>query len=419
MKQLKRRRLRALLAACTVAVSLFGSASASTVWAAPSRSELEAQIKQLEEQAKQITKNLNSASSDLSASKERKELLDSQIDNATQQINLLDQQLANINKSIEEKNAQIGAAEADIASKEAAIADTHKALGLRLRAIAKTGNLSTIQRLLNTDNYTEYLLKSKAAECIADRDQATMDALNVALEEIRIQKADLEAQKATIQAEQAEVQKLKSASDAKKRELDTLHAAAQSEVRRLQSTVSSYNTQLQENKRKREEADAAIDRLIASTASTGKFNGKLMYWPVPTVRNISSPFGPRWGTMHRGIDVSEGAVPIYGQNIVAAADGVVIAVNSTSKYGTGWSYGYGYCVIIDHGEDSQGRPVHTMYAHCSKMFATLGQKVTGGKTVIAQAGNTGDVTGPHLHFEVRVDNIRIDPYPNYVDPRYN
>ena len=53
------------------------------------------------------------------------------------------------------------------------------------------------------------------------------------------------------------------------------------------------------------------------------------------------------------------------------------------------------------------------------MFATLGQKVTGGKTVIAQAGNTGDVTGPHLHFEVRVDNIRIDPYPNYVDPRYN
>lgn len=419
MKRLKRRRLYALLAACTVAVSLLSSASASTVWAAPSRSELEAQIKQLEEQAKQITKNLNSASSDLTASKERKELLDSQIDNATQQINLLDQQLANINKSIEEKNAQISTAQADIEAKETAIADTHKALGLRLRAIAKTGNLSTIQRLLNTDNYTEYLLKSKAAECIADRDQATMDALNAALEEIRVQKAELEEQKATIQAEQAEVQKLKAASDAKKRELDTLHAAAQSEVRKLQSTVSSYNSQLQENKRKREEADRAIDRLIASTASTGKFNGKLMYWPVPTVRNISSPFGPRWGTMHRGIDISEGAVPIYGQNIVAAADGVVIAVNSTSKYGTGWSYGYGYCVIIDHGEDSQGRPVHTMYAHCSKMFAQLGQKVTGGKTVIAQAGNTGDVTGPHLHFEVRVDNIRIDPYPNYVDPRYN
>ena len=419
MKQLKRRRLYALLAACVMVVSLLSSAAVSTVGAAPTRSELEAQIKQLEEQAKQITKNLNSASSDLSASQERKELLDSQIDNSTQQINLLDQQLANINKSIEEKNAQIGTAEADIAAKEAAIADTHKALGLRLRAIAKTGNLSTIQRLLNTDNYTEYLLKSKAAECIADRDQATMDALNVALEEIRVQKADLEAQKATIEAEQAEVKKLKSISDAKKKELDTLYAAAQTEVRKLQSTVSSYNSQLKENQRKQEEADAAIAALISSTASTGTYDGKRMYWPVPTVRNISSHFGPRWGTMHRGLDIANGAVPIYGQNIVAAADGVVIAVNSTSRYGTGWSYGYGYCVIVDHGRDSQGRTVHTMYAHCSKMFATVGQKVVGGQTVLAQAGNTGDVTGPHLHFEVRVDNVRVNPYPNYVHPSYN
>ena len=418
MKQLKRRRLRALLAACMMAVSLLSSASVSTVSAA-TQSELEAQLKALEAQEKQLKKDLNSASSNLSASQERKKLLDSQIDNATQQIHLLDQQLAAINKSIEEKNAQIGTAQADIEAKEAAIADTHKALGLRLRAIAKTGNLSTIQRLLNTDNYTEYLLKSKAAECIAQRDQATMDALNVALEEIRVQKADLEAQKASIEAEQAEVKKLKSSSDAKKKELDTLHAAAQSEVRKLQSTVSSYNTQLKENQRKQEEADRAIAALIASTTSSGTFNGKLMYWPVPTVRNISSHFGPRWGTMHRGLDISEGAVPIYGQNIVAAADGVVIAVNSTSRYGTGWSYGYGYCVIVDHGRDSQGRTVHTMYAHCSKMFATVGQKVTGGKTVLAQAGNTGDVTGPHLHFEVRVDNIRINPYPNYVDPRYN
>lgn len=419
MKLTTKRRVLALLAVVTLLVSAVGSASAFTVSAAPSRSELEAQIKDLEAKEKQLKKELSSASSDLSASKKRKNLLDSQIDNATKQIDLMAQQLAAINKSIEEKNTQINNAQAEIEAKEAAIAETHRQLGLRLRAIAKTGNLSTIQRLLNTDNYTEYLLKSKAAECIAARDQQTMDELEGALEEIRQIKVDLEAQKAAIQEEQAEVKRLKAVSDAKKKELDTLYAAAQSEVRKLQSEVSSYNSQLNETKKKIEEADAAIERLIASTASTGKYNNKLMYWPVPTVRNISSHFGPRWGTVHRGLDISEGAIPIYGQNIVAAADGTVIAVNSTSRYGTGWSYGYGYCLIIDHGEDSKGRPVHTMYAHCSKVFAKVGQKVVGGKTVIAQAGNTGDVTGPHLHFEVRVDNIRINPYPNYVNPKYN
>lgn len=418
MKWMKKRRVYALLATGALLVSLAGSVSTVTV-AAATRSELEAKLEALEKKEKQIKKDLNAASSDLSASKKRKDLLDSQIDNATQQIELLEQQLATINKSINDKTAQIGTAQKDIEAKETAIAETHRQLGLRLRAIAKTGNLSTIQRLLNTDNYTEYLLKSKAAECIAARDQDTMDQLEAALEEIRAQKAQLETQKAAIQKEQAEVKRLKATSDGKKKELDTLYAAAQSEVRKLQSEVSSYNSQLKATQKEMEKADAAIEALIKASTSTGTFNNKMMYWPIPTVRSISSHYGPRWGTMHRGLDIANGPIPVYGENIVAAADGVVIAVNSTSWYGSGWSSGYGYCVIVDHGRDSKGRTIHTMYAHCSKMYAKVGQKVTGGKTVLGKAGNSGQVTGPHLHFEVRVDNQRVNPYPNYVHPNVN
>ena len=419
MKTIKKRRVYALLATLIMVVSLSALFTVSPVSAAPSRSELEAQLKDLQAKEKEIKKNLSSASSSLSASKKRKELLESQIANATAQIQLMQQQLSVLENSIAQKNKEIGAAEQDIVAKETAISDTHYQLGLRLKAIAKTGNLSAIQRLLNTETYEEYLLKSKAAECIAARDQADMDRLEGELGEIRKQKENLEAQKAAIQEEQAEVKRLKAVSDSKKKELDTLHAAVQTEVRKLQSDVSSYNSELKETQRKMEEADKAIEALIKASASTGTFNNKLMYWPVPTVRSISSHYGPRWGTMHRGMDIANGPVPIYGQNIVAAADGVVIAVNSTSRYGTGWSYGYGYCVIVDHGRDSKGRTIHTMYAHCSKMFAKVGQKVTGGKTVLAQAGNTGNVTGPHLHFEVRVDGTRVNPYPNYVNPKYN
>lgn len=418
MRQGKKVRWTALMAAMLLLVTLAGSFSTVTV-AAATRSELENQLKKLEAQEKEIKNDLAAASSDLSASQKRKNLLDSQIDNATQQIELLEKQLAEINKNIQQKTDEIAAAQTAIQDKERAIEDTHTLLGQRLRAIAKSGNLSAIQRLLNTENYTEYLLKSKAAECIARRDQQTMDQLEAALEDIHRQKEELEQQKADIQAEQAEVQKLKEASDKKKKELNTLYAAAQSEIRKLQSTVSSYNAELKETQKKIAEADAAIEALIKSTASTGRYDQDMMYWPIPTVRAISSYYGPRWGTQHRGIDIANGPIPVYGENIVAAADGVVIAVNSTSKWGTGWSYGYGYCCIIDHGTDSKGRKITTMYAHCSKMNVREGQKVTGGKTVIAQAGNTGNVTGPHLHFEVRVDGARVNPYPNYVHPNVN
>ena len=385
---------------------------------AATRGELEAQIEALEQKEKEIKSDLAAASKDLSASKERKELLESQIENATQQISLMEKNLTAVRKELSAKRTEIRQAKKDIEKKEKEIADTHQKLGERLRTIAKTGNLSAIQRLLNTDNYTEYLLKQKAAECIARRDQQTMDELEAALADINKQKKQLEQDEKEIEAKQAEIEQLKTKTNNKKAELDTLHNAVQSEVNKLQSEVSDYNKDLAETRRKIAEADAAIEALIKSTASTGTYDADMMTWPVPTVRAISSHYGPRWGTMHRGLDIANGSVPIYGQNIVAAADGVVIAVNSTSWYGSGWSYGYGYCVIIDHGRDKNGRTIHTMYAHCSAMYAKLGQKVKAGER-IAKAGNSGDVTGPHLHFEVRVNGDRVNPYPNYVSPNVN
>ena len=140
----------------------------------------------------------------------------------------------------------------------------------------------------------------------------------------------------------------------------------------------------------------------------GKYTNGTMFWPVPTVRNISSGFGSRWGTVHRGIDIANGSVPIYGEKIYAAESGTVIYSNYTST----WGGGYGYYCIVDHGLDSKGRRISTLYAHTSKMYARVGDKVTRGKTVLALAGDTGNVTGPHLHFEVRVNGVAVDPIKN-------
>lgn len=390
--------------AVLMAVALLVSGSAVLTASAATKTELEQKLENLEKQEAQLKKQLASAKNNLSASQQRKNLIDSQIANVQQQIELLDTQVASV-------EAQITQAQSDIAAKKAAIADTREKLGARMRAIAKRGNVSTLQMLMNTENYTDYLLKSKAMKLIAEQDQETIDAFEEEMVKISAEQTALEEKKAALETTRA-------ASNKKKKELDSLYAAAQSEIRNLQSTVSGYNSQIAAKKKEMEATEREITKLIQSTASTGRYNSKMMYWPVPTVRAISSVFGERWGTMHRGIDIANGPIPIYGQNIVAAADGKVIYANYTSV----WGGGYGYYCIVDHGLDSKGRSVTTLYAHCSKMYARVGQTVTGGKTVLAKAGSTGNVTGPHLHFEVRLNGLSVnpmDPKNPYVNPKVN
>lgn len=393
----KKRRLAALFAAV---VMLIGAGSAFSAGAA-TQSELEQKLAQLQNKEKELKKDLSKASTELSASQQRKNLLDAQIDNAAEQIELLDQQLSQI-------SAKVAQSDEKITDKEASIADTKDKLAIRLRTVVKTGNVSTLQMLLSTKNYTEYLFKAKAMQRIAAQDQAMIDELQSALTE-------LEAEKKELEEEKAQLEKTKSASTAKKNELDALYTAAQKEVKNLQSTVSSYNEQLKKNQQEMEQTDREIERLIRESASTGSYNGGMMFWPVPTVRNYSSKFGERWGKIHKGLDIANGTIPIYGENIVAAASGTVIYVNKTST----WGGGYGYYVMVDHGKNAKGVKITTLYAHCSAVLVSVGQTVVGGKTVLARAGRTGNVTGPHLHFEVRENGKQVDPLGTYVSPRVN
>ncbi len=135
--------------------------------------------------------------------------------------------------------------------------------------------------------------------------------------------------------------------------------------------------------------------VIGDGVSTGTF-----VWPVPGCTNIYWGFGYRDGAYHAGIDVSDGNT--YGLPIIASDGGTVTALNNTGRGS------YGMYVLIDHGNGYQ-----TMYAHCSSVSVSVGQKVAQGE-VIGRVGNTGYSTGPHLHFEIRVDGVHVDPRP-FVD----
>ena len=117
-------------------------------------------------------------------------------------------------------------------------------------------------------------------------------------------------------------------------------------------------------------------------------SGGKMQWPTAVYR-ITQYYSWR----HTGLDI---AGPI-GTALYAAEDGVVIKAQG------GWNGGYGNHVIIDHGNG-----VQTLYGHASKLFVTVGQKVSRGQTIAAM-GSTGRSTGPHIHFEVRIGGKRLNP----------
>ena len=119
-----------------------------------------------------------------------------------------------------------------------------------------------------------------------------------------------------------------------------------------------------------------------------------LIWPVPFTKNVTSGFGMRSGKMHKGIDISSSGVG--GKDIVAADDGTVECVTHSNK-------GYGNCVIIKHSDGKE-----TLYAHCLSICVSQNSKVRKGEK-IATVGSTGDSSGNHLHFEVRINKEAQNP----------
>ncbi len=124
-------------------------------------------------------------------------------------------------------------------------------------------------------------------------------------------------------------------------------------------------------------------------APTGAASAAGYVWPVHGV--LTSGFGWRWGRMHEGVDIAVSS----GTPVVAAAAGTVIVA--------GWMGGYGNLVVVDHGGG-----ISTAYGHNTSVTVGVGQQVAQGQ-LIAYSGNTGHSTGPHVHFEVRVNGGAVDP----------
>lgn len=363
------------------------------------------ELAELKEQQKDLEKEIDALGDSIDDQKKKVQNLQNQVANLEKQVDAYRKAINDLDKEIAEQEAHIQSLDEEIDAKQTELDEMLELLKKRLRAIEMTGNYSSLQLLMDADNYEDFLLKSKIVESVASHDKQLMDKAEQEKAEIEQKKAEVEKEKAETEAEKAEMESMKAELDANYEKLDTLYAKARNERDALEKQMNTYESRLKKIKDAEAKLDKEIEQLLAATTATGSYNGT-MHWPVPGVYRISSSFGyrPSMGDTHGGTDIA--AAGCLGKNIVAAADGTVIKVQSMH-------YSYGNFVMIDHGLDSAGRRIVTLYAHMRYTPSVkVGQTVVGGQTVLGQVGNTGNSYGAHLHFEVRVDNVRVDAVKN-------
>ncbi len=354
--------------------------------------DLNSKYEQLEEEQKEINQNLADAKNELEETLAEKKYIESQIANTYSQIEVLSEKISILEGEIADKQQEIADTKADIE-------ETYALFVQRLRAMYMTGESTTMGLLLGADSFSEFLTHMEVVGRIAEHDTEILEYL------VDMQMF-LEETEAGLQNDMAELDQSKLDMEAKQAQLSGQKAQVEDQIQDLNALESQFKSDAAALAAQLEQVQDEIDEIYALIQSEGDYIGGILAWPVPGFATVTSDFGWRFGgsDYHTGIDIAgwnSKGVGVNTQNIVAANSGKVVMVQNSYVQG----YGYGKYVIIDHGGG-----VSTLYGHCSSINVSIGQTVSRGET-IAKVGSTGWSTGPHLHFEVRVDGKYTNPWP--------
>ena len=335
-------------------------------------------------------------------------------------IGSVSEQLRQIEGQLRQATAELGtikeqrvAVENDITLNERQLAEAQKRLEgresvfyKRVRDIYINGRLSYLDVVIGSKDFSDFANRLEVLKRIIDSDITLIN-------EIKKERAEIEAHKQKLEADRAKLVELEKAALAKQAEIEQKKAERNVVLQKAQNDratamqaieeLNASSAQVSAMLKERQAARAAAAAAAAAAQSSGgqgasdnwvQGTGQLG-WPVSG--EITSPYGyrvhPIWGTTiyHSGIDIGvDEGTPVH------AADGGVVVWS-------GWMGGYGYAVVIDHGNG-----LSTLYGHNSELAVDEGQSVAKGQ-VISYAGSTGNSTGPHVHFEVRVNGDPVDP----------
>lgn len=343
---------------------------------------------------------------------DKKNELQNQINESNEQIDQIQIELTENLEQLNNLNERIYGYESEIASLEKNLGNIEKEIEIvtaklnliqenyniqrdvlqnRIVALYEAGDIVYLDVLLSSNTLSEFVTNYYLIGEIAKYDSDL-------LENIENQKIQIENIKSSLEENKENVKTIK------KNKEKTSIALENSKIIR-NSYINKLNAQEKETQSKIDEFQAELNSIEAqivalTTGNIGSdYVGGEFAWPAPGYTTITSKFGMRFhpifkvNRMHSGTDIG---MPT-GAYIIAANDGIVIK----SMYTTG----YGNMVMIDHGGG-----VATVYGHGSEIIAQTGQTVKRGD-IIMKAGSTGWSTGPHLHFEIRINGTPVDPMP--------
>jgi murein DD-endopeptidase MepM/ murein hydrolase activator NlpD len=362
---------RAVVVAAAVAGLLAGTPVVAGAAPAPvsEQASLEEQVKAIEEQVR--------------AAEEQLQRMTVEAEAAADAALVARAQLAQGQAEADRTAAELATAQADVATAEDDIAE----LG-RQAYMGAEERYGDLELILDAQSPTELLQQAATMEQLGDqRAERLREFLTV---QARVEEADRAARAAVAQLGELA------------RTADEAERAANEHLARAQA---DYDARAAEKARLDEELRLAGERLLASQGAADpgaawsarqSLAGSAAVSGMPTAGRVTSCYGARWGTVHQGVDI---AAPI-GTPIYVPEDGVVLQAGAAS--------GFGQAVYVQHGDGEI-----TLYGHVNQFYVSAGQVVKAGDH-IADVGNKGQSTGPHLHFEVHQGGLyasRVNPMP--------
>ncbi|MBR7060618.1 MAG: peptidoglycan DD-metalloendopeptidase family protein [Eubacterium sp.] len=396
---------------------IFSSLAASQAFAA-STSELREKKSKIQRQIDSAEKEISKLSSEKKETQEYIAALDKKIQLKQDQINILQSDADNLQSEINAVEKSIGTTEEQIVKtqkeidiKQAQFDKTFDEYCQRLRAMYVSGHASNLEVLLTSSDISSIPTRSEMIKSVSEQDSEILDSLMTQMEEIEKEKAALEKKINKLNKDKKQLKEDKKALTdristiaASKKELDNEVAECNALIKKLSSQSAEYQEAIEENESALAKVEAEIQAAYARASRTGSsggstgsgtHSGALRY---PTDYHSISAGYPNYssGRYHGGVDFPCPS----GSSVYAAASGTVIAAYNLN-------YSYGHYLIVDHGNG-----LSTLYAHNTTLLVGVGDHVNKGQ-VIARSGSTGNSTGPHCHFEVRVNGTRVNPM-NYL-----
>ena len=364
---------------------LISNLGVSTIYAA--------ELTDLQEQQTQVQANQDMATTQLQAVKEELTQNLQQVQELNNNIAQYEAEITNYNNQIVNLQNDISKTEEDIKKAEENYKAQKKLLDDRLITMYEAGTTEYLDVVLSSKTITEFLSNYYLLSILAAMGKDFLDTIEKQKKIIEDQKKKLEEQKNQVNTSKEEKEKAAIILENTRVMKNTYTSQLTDQEKQIQSEIDAYQTQLNQ-------LESEIQAITANSLIINpNYIGGEMLWPVPGYTKLSSTFKmrvhPITGVykLHTGIDIP---API-GTNFLAANEGVVVKANYNTAYGN--------MVMIDHGGG-----VSTLYAHGDKIMVTLGQIVKKGDVVL-QTGNTGNSTGPHAHFEVRINGTPVDPLP--------